>query len=100
MIDLTIGQIKAIMAGKIAPVRDTDGKMRVFTSADIHDGADVMDEFGLDSLDLIEVAMELEELFLPNGVLIGDDRIPEMKTPAGALRLLQSLIPQGAEAHG
>lgn len=48
---------------------------------------------GLDSLDLVEVTLVIDEEL---GVRIPDDRLPEIETPAQAVKVIQEL--QGEQA--
>ena len=59
------------------------------------DDADLIDDLGGDSLDMVEMIMTAEEQF---GVEITDDEAEDMKTVADAIRLIDGKLGASAAA--
>lgn len=81
MLSLTIDDVKAVIRELTKLPEDTP----------IADDASLADDFGVDSLDSVEIAMELEEQFR---CVIPDPAIKDMKTPALALEIAQRYMPK------
>lgn len=81
MADITIDDVKII-------IREA---MKLPADAAIADDASLVNDFGVDSLDAVEIAMELEDQF---GCIIPDPAIKDMKTPALALEIAQRYMPK------
>lgn len=81
MADITVDDVKTV-------IREL---MKLSADAAIADDASLANDFGVDSLDSVEIAMELEEQFR---CVIPDAAIKDMKTPALALEIAQRYMPK------
>jgi len=58
-------------------------------ASSIHDETDIAKDLGADSLDLVEIVMELEDAF---GIIIDDENEPKTQTLASLVEIVKKLM--------
>ncbi len=71
----------------IEKVKDLLGKQLAIDPATIDDDADILDDLGADSLEVVEMLMTIESEF---GIVVPDDDVPELKTVRAVADYIQN----------
>ena len=70
----------------IETVKELLGKQLNIDPASIDDDADILEDLGADSLEVVEMLMTIEDKF---GVIVPDEDVPELKTVRAVAEYLQ-----------
>ena len=71
----------------IEKVKDLLGKQLNIDPATIDDDADILDDLGADSLEVVEMLMTIESEF---GLVVPDEDVPELKTVRAVAEYIQA----------
>ena len=71
----------------IEKVKELLGKQLAIDPATIDDDADILDDLGADSLEVVEMLMTIEAEF---GIVVPDDDVPELKTVRAVADYIQN----------
>lgn len=71
----------------IEKVKDLLGRQLNLDPASIDDDADILEDLGADSLEVVEMLMTIESEF---GIVVPDDDVPELKTVRAVAEYIQN----------